>query len=547
MAAAAGGAAGERRIMCVGLVCLDIISVVEAFPAEDSDTRYRQRGLRCARTGPVPTPAGYRQRGLRCARTGPVPTSRRVPAAGGPVCPHRPWPTSRRVRCARTGPVPTAAPAGTGSGARAPAGTGAVPAPALCPPQLPPRRCLSQRWQRGGNASNSCTVLALLGAPCAFMGSLAPPGPPLSKCGAEWGGTPAPAGHRADPPRHSTGPSVFLPPASTLGAPPARRSRLPARPRRSGGGPQPALCPPLSFIAADFQRRGVDTAHVAWQPRGAVPCACCLVSAASGSRTIVLHDTNLPDVTARDFERVDLSRYRWIHFEARNAAEQGAMLERVERHNRAAPPERRVRTSVELEKPREELLPLMGRGQVVRGRGDGRDGLSRSPVPIPCPDPLSRSPVPVICPHRLSPSPVPIACPGRGQRRGGGEVGTGAVRSAAVGGPGPGESARGVQGWGVWIEGCGRALGARAGWELRRAPGAQAGSGSSGGLRGRRQGTDLTAPGWGYRGLPRPSPSPPGVHQQGPGPALRVPIGPRGAAGAAGAHPARGHADLRLG
>ncbi|XP_040890181.1 ketohexokinase isoform X9 [Toxotes jaculatrix] len=34
------------------------------------------------------------------------------------------------------------------------------------------RRCLSQRWQRGGNASNSCTVLSLLGASCAFMGSL---------------------------------------------------------------------------------------------------------------------------------------------------------------------------------------------------------------------------------------------------------------------------------------------------------------------------------------------------------------------------------------
>nr|XP_020467805.1 ketohexokinase isoform X3 [Monopterus albus] len=33
-------------------------------------------------------------------------------------------------------------------------------------------RCLSQRWQRGGNASNSCTVLSLLGASCAFMGSL---------------------------------------------------------------------------------------------------------------------------------------------------------------------------------------------------------------------------------------------------------------------------------------------------------------------------------------------------------------------------------------
>ncbi|KAM8758067.1 ketohexokinase isoform 2-T2 [Acanthopagrus schlegelii] len=33
-------------------------------------------------------------------------------------------------------------------------------------------RCLSQRWQRGGNASNMCTVLSLLGASPAFMGSL---------------------------------------------------------------------------------------------------------------------------------------------------------------------------------------------------------------------------------------------------------------------------------------------------------------------------------------------------------------------------------------
>uniref|UniRef100_A0A8C3KAC0 Ketohexokinase n=1 Tax=Calidris pygmaea TaxID=425635 RepID=A0A8C3KAC0_9CHAR len=190
-------AAGEKRILCVGLVCLDVISVVETFPAEDSDTR-----------------------------------------------------------------------------------------------------CVSQRWQRGGNASNSCTVLALLGAPCSFMGSLAP-------------------GHAAD------------------------------------------------FIVADFRRRGVDVSHVAWQPRGDVPCACCIVSAASGSRTIVLYDTNLPDVTARDFERVDLSRYKWIHCEARNAGEQAAMLRRVEQHNRSCPAAERVRLSVEVEKPREELLPLMAMGHVV--------------------------------------------------------------------------------------------------------------------------------------------------------------------------------------
>ncbi|KAM9563652.1 ketohexokinase isoform 1-T1 [Guaruba guarouba] len=188
---------GEKRIMCVGLVCLDIISVVEAYPAEDSDIR-----------------------------------------------------------------------------------------------------CVSQRWQRGGNASNSCTVLALLGVPCAFMGSLA-------------------TGHAAD------------------------------------------------FIVADFRRRGVDVTHVAWQPRGDVPCASCVVSVASGTRTIVLYDTNLPDVTARDFEQVDLSQYKWIHWEARNAAEQAVMMQRVEQYNRARPPEDRVRISVELEKPREEHLLLMGLGDVV--------------------------------------------------------------------------------------------------------------------------------------------------------------------------------------
>ncbi|XP_075770624.1 ketohexokinase isoform X2 [Pelodiscus sinensis] len=187
----------DKHILCIGLVCLDIISVVDEYPAEDTDTR-----------------------------------------------------------------------------------------------------CLSQRWQRGGNASNSCTVLSLLGAPCAFMGSLAP-------------------GHAAD------------------------------------------------FIVADFRRRGVDVAHVAWQSRGDTPCACCLVNRTNGSRTVTLYDTNLPDVTAQDFEQVDLSRYKWIHWEGRNAAEQAQMLRRVEEHNRACPAPQRVSTSVEVEKAREELYQLLGYGDVV--------------------------------------------------------------------------------------------------------------------------------------------------------------------------------------
>ncbi|XP_038175580.1 ketohexokinase isoform X4 [Arvicola amphibius] len=160
------------------------------------------------------------------------------------------------------------------------------------------RRCLTQRWQRGGNASNSCTVLSLLGARCAFMGSLAP-------------------GHVAD------------------------------------------------FLVADFKQRGVDVSQVAWQSQGDTPCSCCIVNNSNGSRTIILYDTNLPDVSAKDFEKVDLTRFKWIHIEGRNASEQVKMLQRIEQYNAKQPLPQRVRVSVEIEKPREELFQLFGYGEVV--------------------------------------------------------------------------------------------------------------------------------------------------------------------------------------
>uniref|UniRef100_A0AAQ5ZJP2 Carbohydrate kinase PfkB domain-containing protein n=2 Tax=Amphiprion ocellaris TaxID=80972 RepID=A0AAQ5ZJP2_AMPOC len=114
-------------------------------------------------------------------------------------------------------------------------------------------RCLSQRWQRGGNASNSCTVLSLLGAPCAFMGSL------------------------------STGPVA----------------------------------------------------------------------------------ENLPDVTAEDFSEVDLSQFRWIHWEGRNADEQVKMIQQVATYNSRLPQQQRITVSVEIEKTRELLYQLFPHGDVV--------------------------------------------------------------------------------------------------------------------------------------------------------------------------------------
>ncbi|XP_067223692.1 ketohexokinase isoform X2 [Chanodichthys erythropterus] len=159
-------------------------------------------------------------------------------------------------------------------------------------------RCLSQRWQRGGNASNTCTVLSLLGAPCAFMGSLAPG-------------------------------------------------------------------PVADFIVGDFARRGVDISGVAWQQWGETPCACCVVCPTNGSRTVVLSDTNLPDVSVEDFSKVDLSQYKWVHWEGRNADEQVKMIERVREYNSKQEEKNRITISVEIEKTREPLYQLFPLGDLV--------------------------------------------------------------------------------------------------------------------------------------------------------------------------------------
>ncbi|XP_074438423.1 ketohexokinase isoform X4 [Larus michahellis] len=127
----------------------------------------------------------------------------------------------------------------------------------------------------------------------------------------------------------------------------------------------PAEDSDTSFVLDDLRRYGVDARHAVRQPAGRLPASIVIASTSRGTRTILHAGGNLPDVTARDFERVDLSQYKWIHWEARNAGEQAAMVRRVERHNQSRPAGERVRISVEVEKPREELLPLMALGHVV--------------------------------------------------------------------------------------------------------------------------------------------------------------------------------------
>ncbi|XP_072237432.1 ketohexokinase isoform X2 [Leuresthes tenuis] len=204
-------------------------------------------------------------------------------------------------------------------------------------------RCLSQRWQRGGNASNSCTVLSLLGAPCAFMGSLAT-GPmadfiveDFQKFGID---TSLVSEH-----------AQCTSPASVVISNIKTGSRT--------------ILHMNSFIMADFSRRAIDVTPVVWQVKGQTPCACCVVCPSSGSRTVFLYDTDLPDVTVENFSRVNLHQFKWIHWEGRNVDEQVKMIQQVQMYNSKLPQQQRITVSVEIEKTRQPLYQLFPYGDVV--------------------------------------------------------------------------------------------------------------------------------------------------------------------------------------
>ncbi|XP_042339400.1 ketohexokinase-like, partial [Plectropomus leopardus] len=129
--------------------------------------------------------------------------------------------------------------------------------------------CLSQRWQRGGNASNSCTVLSLLGAQSAFMGSLAT-GPVADFIFEDF------QKYQIDVSLVSEHAQCVLP-ASVVISNISTGSRT--------------ILHMNSFIMADFSRRAVDVSAVVWKVEGQTPSACCVVCPSSGSRTVVLSDT----------------------------------------------------------------------------------------------------------------------------------------------------------------------------------------------------------------------------------------------------------------
>ena len=160
-------------------------------------------------------------------------------------------------------------------------------------------RAISQRWQTGGNACNTATVLTELGIECEFLGSMS-------------------RGIEAD------------------------------------------------FVHKQMNDRGVKHENCIRHSDSGTPISCVVLSLQTGSRTIVHSRNNLPELEVADFEKLDMSKYSWIHFEGRkNEQDILKMIEIVDKFNSMHNSGKKIKVSVEFERPREGLLQLLSKGDVT--------------------------------------------------------------------------------------------------------------------------------------------------------------------------------------
>jgi ketohexokinase len=72
----------------------------------------------------------------------------------------------------------------------------------------------------------------------------------------------------------------------------------------------------------------VAHAHCVTHDNCTLPTSCVILSSSTASRTIV-HFRKLPELTAEDFSKIDVSQFGWIHFEGRSPESYSRMIERV--------------------------------------------------------------------------------------------------------------------------------------------------------------------------------------------------------------------------
>ena len=81
------------------------------------------------------------------------------------------------------------------------------------------------------------------------------------------------------------------------------------------------------FVKTELEKSGVDVQkYCVFHDHSGFPTSCSILAASTGSRTIIHARNGLPEVRFKDFKRVDISQYHWIHFEGRGFPDVSEMI-----------------------------------------------------------------------------------------------------------------------------------------------------------------------------------------------------------------------------
>ena len=109
------------------------------------------------------------------------------------------------------------------------------------------------------------------------------------------------------------------------------------------------------FLLNDFKNNKVKTENIVVldQERHSPPVAFVWVSDKAKTRTIVADFERVTELTNEDFEKLDLSHYKWIHFEGRkNVSDIVSMIEIIDDYNNDKRITDQIKVSVEIELPK---------------------------------------------------------------------------------------------------------------------------------------------------------------------------------------------------
>lgn len=119
------------------------------------------------------------------------------------------------------------------------------------------------------------------------------------------------------------------------------------------------------FIQNDLKANGIIFENCPIYPNTNSPFTSIILSLSSGTRTILHYrPKDYPNPTVEDFSKLNLAKYKWIHFEGRAVPEVLKMIDVLDAWN-TLNYDKKVLYSVELERCYEETKGLLSKGNVV--------------------------------------------------------------------------------------------------------------------------------------------------------------------------------------